>query len=299
MALVTPKSSSFNPTDQELVLNFLYNKINGKPLPSEATANIHQYDDLLFGEKKPWQIWEAFGGDGSDGGVLYFFSIKKKKTSRSENASWKELEEKARAKPITVKEGTKKEIIGTKKSLVWNENNNSVVSSSWIIHEYMLHQSKVDITSYSRNRVLCKLFKNHVNHALQVKTDLCNIENKQSKQLKIGADTTNSIDNNDGFKCPEIGATAPTSTFDNGGWKDASDRAKRFKTWQPLQTQCGGDDDVGNTTADNERNITLILRNTIYLGSMPLHMAARGGSVDCVRMLLAWGADRLQLDSFR
>lgn len=26
-------------------------------------------------------------------------------------------------------------------------------------------------------------------------------------------------------------------------------------------------------------------------------MAARGGSLDCVRMLLAWGADRLQLDS--
>lgn len=26
-------------------------------------------------------------------------------------------------------------------------------------------------------------------------------------------------------------------------------------------------------------------------------MAARGGSLDCVRMLLAYGADRLQLDS--
>ncbi|MED6159874.1 hypothetical protein PIB30_046240 [Stylosanthes scabra] len=262
MALVTPKSSSFNPTDQELVLNFLYNKINGNPLPSEATTNIHQYDDLLFGEKKPWQIWEAFGGDGdgSDGGALYFFSVKKKKkTSRSENGSWEELEKKARAKPITVKEGAKKEIIGTKKSLVWNENNNnSVVSSSWIIHEYMLHQSKVCHESYARNTVLCKLFKNQGNHVLQVKT-----ENKQSSQLKIGADTTNSIDNNDRSKCPEIGAAAATSTFDNGGWKDASHRTKRFKTGQLLQTQCGGDDDVGKTKADSERNITLILRNTM------------------------------------
>jgi len=34
-----------------------------------------------------------------------------------------------------------------------------------------------------------------------------------------------------------------------------------------------------------------------YPGSTPLHMAARGGSLDCVRMLLAYGADRLQLDS--
>lgn len=32
-------------------------------------------------------------------------------------------------------------------------------------------------------------------------------------------------------------------------------------------------------------------------GSTPLHLAARGGSLDCVRELLAWGADRLQRDS--
>ncbi|GMI84077.1 XB3 ortholog 1 in Arabidopsis thaliana [Hibiscus trionum] len=31
-------------------------------------------------------------------------------------------------------------------------------------------------------------------------------------------------------------------------------------------------------------------------GSSPLHLAARGGSLDCIRQLLAWGADRLQRD---
>lgn len=34
-----------------------------------------------------------------------------------------------------------------------------------------------------------------------------------------------------------------------------------------------------------------------YPGSTPLHLAARGGSLDCIRELLAWGADRLQRDS--
>lgn len=34
-----------------------------------------------------------------------------------------------------------------------------------------------------------------------------------------------------------------------------------------------------------------------FPGSTPLHLAARGGWVDCVRELLAWGADRLQRDS--
>ncbi|KAG6468519.1 hypothetical protein ZIOFF_073207 [Zingiber officinale] len=34
-----------------------------------------------------------------------------------------------------------------------------------------------------------------------------------------------------------------------------------------------------------------------HSGRTPLHLAARGGSLDCVRTLLAWGADRLQRDS--
>lgn len=34
-----------------------------------------------------------------------------------------------------------------------------------------------------------------------------------------------------------------------------------------------------------------------FPGSTPLHLAARGGSVDCIRELLAWGADRHQRDS--
>ena len=34
-----------------------------------------------------------------------------------------------------------------------------------------------------------------------------------------------------------------------------------------------------------------------FPGSTPLHLAARGGSVDCIRKLLAWGADRHQRDS--
>ncbi|XLR28972.1 hypothetical protein HN51_042301 [Arachis hypogaea] len=113
MALITPQSS-FNPSDQELILNFLFNKINHIPLPSEATTNIHECEDLLFGEKKPWQIWKAFGGrgDGSDGGALYFFSIKKKKTSvviNNENGSW-EPEKESRARTIMSKEGKQKRI---------------------------------------------------------------------------------------------------------------------------------------------------------------------------------------------
>lgn len=34
-----------------------------------------------------------------------------------------------------------------------------------------------------------------------------------------------------------------------------------------------------------------------FPGSTPLHLAARGGSLDCIRELLAWGADRLHRDA--
>ncbi|KAL4307877.1 hypothetical protein AHAS_Ahas16G0322200 [Arachis hypogaea] len=247
MALITPQSS-FNPSDQELILNFLFNKINHIPLPSEATTNIHECEDLLFGEKKPWQIWKAFGGrgDGSDGGALYFFSIKKKKTSvviNNENGSW-EPEKESRARTIMSKEGKQKRI-GIKQSLVWTEKNSV---SSWIIHKYCLNSFMVN-AYYANNYVLCKLFKNQGDHTLKEES-----ETKQSKQRKIRA-TTKSTDNNGRLKHPEIGAAAATSTYNNGVWIDASERTKRFKIGQPFQTQVDTDDDVGKTKVNNERDV--------------------------------------------
>ncbi|KAG6504154.1 hypothetical protein ZIOFF_036485 [Zingiber officinale] len=40
-----------------------------------------------------------------------------------------------------------------------------------------------------------------------------------------------------------------------------------------------------------------VAREESHSGSTPLHLAAHGGSLDCVRTLLAWGADQLQRDS--
>ncbi|KAL8470925.1 hypothetical protein ACS0TY_033487 [Phlomoides rotata] len=36
-----------------------------------------------------------------------------------------------------------------------------------------------------------------------------------------------------------------------------------------------------------------------FLGSTPLHLATRSGSLDYIRELLAWGVDRLQIDAAR
>lgn len=42
---------------------------------------------------------------------------------------------------------------------------------------------------------------------------------------------------------------------------------------------------------DAESRYPLLLYRTVH-GSTPLHFAARSGSMECVRELLAWGAER-------
>ena len=42
-------------------------------------------------------------------------------------------------------------------------------------------------------------------------------------------------------------------------------------------------------------NLRLIIR--VMAPPHPVHLAARSGDLDCIRKLLAWGADRLQRDS--
>ncbi|XP_061370138.1 uncharacterized protein LOC133312881 [Gastrolobium bilobum] len=78
MASTSCSRNEFNPTDDELIQLFLYNKINGNPLPKDVT--ILEYD--LFGIKNPWEIWEDFAGSHSYRGTdLYFFTTLKKKFS--------------------------------------------------------------------------------------------------------------------------------------------------------------------------------------------------------------------------
>jgi ankyrin repeat protein len=43
--------------------------------------------------------------------------------------------------------------------------------------------------------------------------------------------------------------------------------------------------------------LTCTVRRCRFPGSTSLHLAARSGSLDCTRKLLAWGADRLRRDS--
>ena len=137
-------ASSFNPTDEELILRFLSKKANGQLLPNDATNNIHECE--LYGEKNPWEIWEAFGGGNRT--ELCSFSIKKKKASRLVRTiglgSW-EAENEVRA--ILASKGNRQRRIGTKRRL-WFDKSGTNHDGAWIMHEYSLHKSLLSNSLY-------------------------------------------------------------------------------------------------------------------------------------------------------
>lgn len=154
MALILPSTSSnkFKPTDEELIKFFLYNKINGKPLPTHAT--ILECD--LYGERNPWEIWEAFAESNSyDGKDLYFFTTLKRKFLTSSRlvrtiglGSW-EGEDVGK---VVMAKGTNQRI-GLKKRFRFEKSGTSH-DGAWILHEYSLDSSLLANPSVS---VICSI----------------------------------------------------------------------------------------------------------------------------------------------
>ncbi|KAJ1405212.1 NAC domain [Sesbania bispinosa] len=156
MAPNSPSRKEFNPTDDQLLRLFLYNKVHGKPFPSN----------------NPWEIWQQFG-DGShsyNGGKdLYFFTTLKKKspsrTSRSRRSvrtigcgSW-EGEDTGK---IIVASGTN-QLLGIKKRYRF-EKSGTDHDGGWILHEYSLGPSMLS-NPHAINWVLCRFRKNLKNES--------------------------------------------------------------------------------------------------------------------------------------
>ncbi|KAL5811514.1 hypothetical protein ACOSQ4_028082 [Xanthoceras sorbifolium] len=69
-----PPGFRFDPTDQQLIVNYLFNKVHGNPLPfSTAVINCD-----IYGNGRSWRrLFEE-----SEADALYFFTRIKKKTSK-------------------------------------------------------------------------------------------------------------------------------------------------------------------------------------------------------------------------
>jgi hypothetical protein len=154
-----PPGFRFHPTDEELLIHYLKNKVSASPLPASIIAEIDLY------KHDPWDLpAKACFGELE----WYFFSPRDRKYPNGERPNrsagsgyWKAT---GAEKPIVVMSGTTlSQKVGVKKSLVFFKGRPPKgLKTDWIMHEYRLAQTMPT----KRNRslrlddwVLCRIYK--------------------------------------------------------------------------------------------------------------------------------------------
>lgn len=124
-----PPGFRFCPTDEELVLHFLYHKVFLLPCHPNIIPDI----DICLHDP-----WELNGMALSSGNVHYFFS-KVKQDRVTANGFWKELDI---DEPIFTSSGNK---VGVKKYLVFYINGES--ETNWVMEEFNLCHNSFTTTT--------------------------------------------------------------------------------------------------------------------------------------------------------
>ncbi|XVF07932.1 hypothetical protein REPUB_Repub06bG0181900 [Reevesia pubescens] len=132
-----PPGFRFHPSDEELIVHYLKNKVTSTPLPASIIAEIDLY------KYNPWELPTLFGL-GED--EWYFFSPRDRKYpngARPNRAAasgyWKAT---GTDKPILTSCGTKS--IGVKKALVFYKGRPPKgTKTEWLMHEYRLLETMI------------------------------------------------------------------------------------------------------------------------------------------------------------
>ncbi|XP_020213038.1 NAC domain-containing protein 67 [Cajanus cajan] len=132
-----PPGFRFHPSDEELIVHYLRNKVTSSPLPASFIAEIDLY------KYNPWELTSKalFGED-----EWYFFTPRDRKypngvrpNRAAASGYWKAT---GTDKPIFTSCGMKS--IGVKKALVFYKGRPPKGSKTdWIMHEYRLHDSMI------------------------------------------------------------------------------------------------------------------------------------------------------------
>ncbi|KAK9167263.1 hypothetical protein Scep_002454 [Stephania cephalantha] len=152
-----PPGFHFSPTDEELIVHFLYRKAMLLP------CNPDIIPDLDLHSYNPWELNEKAlaGGD-----KWYFFS-RATENRFSTNGYWMPMDDVEEEEVVT--NGSKR--VGTKKYLVFYIGEPPVgIKSTWIMHEYHLSDCCTSSRRSSRRRgkrrdqdvpklVLCRVFE--------------------------------------------------------------------------------------------------------------------------------------------
>ncbi|XP_060211413.1 NAC domain-containing protein 83-like [Lycium barbarum] len=155
-----PMGYRFHPTDREL-LKYLLGFVRNEPLPEQYQL-MQQVN--LYGDKDPWQIFEAYdNGNDNNNNARYFITPQKK-----EKLAWKRFSR-------TVGKGTwkpqskgkevfddKGRVMGYVKSLKYTPANKSSSNANgeWLMTEYSLYNGYVDALKIkNKGFVICKIKK--------------------------------------------------------------------------------------------------------------------------------------------
>ncbi|CAK9174397.1 unnamed protein product [Ilex paraguariensis] len=151
-----PPGFRFHPSDEELIIHYLLNKLNSRPLPASVIAEIELYN------YNPWELpKKALFGENE----WYFFSPRDRKypngvrpNRTAASGYWKAT---GTDKPIISSSGSKR--IGVKKALVFYSGRPPKgVKTEWIMNEYRLpgttsRQSRLKESMRLDDWVLCRV----------------------------------------------------------------------------------------------------------------------------------------------
>ena len=198
-----PTGYLFDPTDEELVGDFLFKKTNNIELDFVEKLIVRESD--LYGQKEPWQLWEDFSQNlvFTDATEPYFFAPLKKRPKSSRylrsvgKGTWhgeNEGEVVDAEAMVNDGEAARKVLVQAMRKRYNNRNKDSAHHGCWILHEFSMLNS-------TSNWVLCRLRRNNsasdddnasdVNGVLIYKSKMMDSDAKQdpNKRLKVTHDS--------------------------------------------------------------------------------------------------------------
>ncbi|XP_007019807.2 PREDICTED: NAC transcription factor 29 [Theobroma cacao] len=174
-----PPGYRFAPTDDQLILHYLSNKVKGQPLLSEAVTDCEIYGDQ---DKEPWNIFDVT----SPRTFYVFTKLKiKGKGKRIERTAGRGTWKGQRTDPVKDSDGNH---IGLKKLFVFEVKGDGAnnVNGHWLMHEYsLLTQS---------DYVLCAIRNKNANESTAEEVGLDHVEGIEAMMEEpeqcIGQDQT-------------------------------------------------------------------------------------------------------------
>ncbi|KAK3210599.1 hypothetical protein Dsin_015305 [Dipteronia sinensis] len=152
-----PFGYRFFPTGEELILDYLFPKVHGNPLPC-PTAVIDC--DIYGGDIRAWKCLFEESEEEEEEDTLYFFAKLKKKKKKSEKrvTSYGAWRSRGSEKKIYL-DGNERLHVGSHRRFSLKPKTGVEITGRWVMHEYQLDGCLPDQNDNKYTYVICKIKK--------------------------------------------------------------------------------------------------------------------------------------------